>query len=338
MSDTSLLTREAAEAPDRVARMLAENAGLARNLATGRPQIVVTCARGSSDHAAAGLRFAAQAWLGVPAFDVQPGLASVYDMPLDLSGALFIAVSQSGQSPDLLSAADWARRNGARTLALVNAPDAPLAAACDAALPVGAGEERSVAATKSFLCSAAAGLQLLAELAGTDAARRTVAALPDLLAKAAALDWQVMIPPLAEAETAYVIGRGPGLGVAQEMALKFKECCVLHAEAVSAAEIMHGPFQMLSAGLPVLALGQRDASEISLRNTLGRIAGQGTPSLVALDGYAGAGALPVVSEADSLTAPLAALQSFYGAIGALAAARGHDPDRPALLRKVTETT
>lgn len=339
--DRSLLAQEAAEAPERVAAMLAANAAqvaeIAARLRRAPPRMVVTCARGSSDHAAACIRFAVQRHLGIPAFDLAPSMASVYGARLDLSGALFLAVSQSGQSPDLVRAASWAREAGALALAVVNSPQSDLARASDGVIDIAAGPEASVAATKSYIASVAAGLQLVAAAGDTAELRHAVESLPEVLGRAAALDWSALMPALAPADSAYVAGRGPGFGIVQEMALKMKECCVLHAEAVSAAEIMHGPFQMLRGGLPVLAIGQGDESAESLRAMLARVAGQGVAMLVAMPGYEGPGALPVVEGAAPLVAPLAALQSFYGAVGALAEARGHDPDRPALLAKVTET-
>lgn len=335
------MEREALEAPQRVEKMLAANRAQTRSLGARllrrRPSMIITCARGSSDHAAACFRFAMQSLLRVPAFDMSPSIASVYDVDLDLEGALFILVSQSGKSPDMIRAASWAKENGAITLALVNTTDSDLARACDEVIDIGAGPETSVAATKSFICSVAAGLQIACEAGDDAAALKAVDALPDVLGRAVELDWSPLLEALGHPEHAYVVGRGPSLGIAQEMALKLKETSVLHAEAFSAAEIMHGPLQLLTKPIPVLVLSQDDGSAASTQDLLTKLSGTRANVIVAKSGHTGKNALPVLESLHPLVAPLAALQSFYGVAGALARQRGHDPDQPSLLKKITET-
>jgi glucosamine--fructose-6-phosphate aminotransferase (isomerizing) len=212
-----------------------------------------------------------------------------------MQGALFVAISQSGKSPDLLRNAEIAKAGGAHVLALVNVADSPLAKLADTVLPLHAGPENSVAATKSYLCSLAALLQLTARWSGDAKLLVAVNALPEAMRAAWAQDWSPLVSGLRLARHMFVLGRGLGLGAAQEAALKFKETCGLHAEAFSSAEVKHGPMAIVGPDFPVLASPHPAC----------------TPILTA--------------------------QAFYGAVNALAVARGFDPDVPPHLNKVTET-
>src|SRR4029077_14707969 len=163
----------------------------------------------------------------------------------DLSGTVMLAISQSGASPDLLAAVASARAAGARIVALVNAESSPLAQLADDLLPLHAGPERSVAATKSYIASLAALAQLVASWSEDHELTAALRETPALLARAWQLDWSAAVARLVTATNLYVIGRGIGLGVAQGAALKFKEACGLHAEALSAAELRHGPMALV---------------------------------------------------------------------------------------------
>lgn len=337
----TLMAREAAEAPARIAAMMAANAdlaaGLAARLRDRPPRLIMTCARGSSDHAATYLQFLSHVQLGLPAMSLAPSIASVYAADIVLDDVLFVVISQSGQSPDLVAGARWAARHGAHVVAIVNAEDSPVAAAAHNVIPLHAGAEKSVAATKSFLGSLAAILQLVAAMKQDDALDLAVSSLAGDLKKAAALDWSAAIPMFAGAQNAFVVGRGQGFGAAAEMALKFKETSAIHAEAVSSAEIMHGPLGLLQAGLPILLVGQNDATLDSMRKLAALLKEKGASVCAACEGIAGISALPVVPGLNPAVAPLAAVQSFYRFASDLALARGFDPDQPEHLRKVTET-
>jgi glucosamine--fructose-6-phosphate aminotransferase (isomerizing) len=267
---------------------------------------------------------------------VGPSIASVYGGPLALAGGLFVVVSQSGRSPDLLRLTEVARRGGALVVGFVNDECAPLAGLCDVALPLCAGAETSVAATKSFLLSGLAFLQLVAHWSADPALRDAVAAFPGALGAASRLDWWPALADLAGATSLYVLGRGTGLGAAAEIALKLKETCRLHAEAFSTAEVLHGPLALVDRGFPVLVVGQDDDSAATTRSVAARLVALGADVRSALD-VAGATRLPVPSGVPPAIAPLCQVQSFYLAVHRLAAARGLDPDAPAHLRKVTET-
>ena len=301
-----------------------------------KPSFVVTCARGSSDHAAAYGNYLIETRLGLPVASIGPSVASVYKAPLKLERALFIAVSQSGRSPDLLRLTEAALGGGAYVVSLVNDEDSPLAKMADLYIPLCAGKETSVAATKSYLTAAFAFLQLVAHWQDDEALKRHALATPGWLAEAAQLDWNPALQLLLKAQGLYVIGRGLGTGAAAEMALKFKETCRLHAEAFSAAEVIHGPLELAGPDFPAIVLTQQDETAASSGAVIRRLLDLKAPVL-STDAVEGTIALPTVAELPPEVAPLAAVQSFYMAVHQLATARGRNPDRPAHLLKVTET-
>src|SRR3981189_2113789 len=236
--------REAAQAPEAVRQQLQANAErmarLSERLRQAPPRAVVTCARGSSDHAATFARYLIETRLGLLTSSAAPSVSSVYAARPDLAGAMVLAISQSGASPDLLAAVSSARAAGAHIVALGNAQDSPLAQLADDLIPLCAGTERSVAATKSYIASLAA----IVPLVGGGARAAPPAAAPPrraLRGRAWQLDWSAAVTHLTPANNLYVIGRGLGLAIAQEAALKLKETCGLHAEAGTAPELRHGP-------------------------------------------------------------------------------------------------
>ena len=326
----------AALAHGQLARCAAGFAELGARLRRAPPRFVVTCARGSSDHAASYGKYLIETELGRAVASVGPSIASIYHGPLALADSLFVVVSQSGRSPDLLRLTEAARRGGALVVGFVNDERAPLAALCDVALPLCAGPEVSVAATKSFLLSGLAFLQLAAHWSGNRALLDAVAAFPGALDAASRLDWWPALADLAGASSLYVLGRGTGLGAAAEIALKLKETCRLHAEAFSTAEVVHGPLALIDRGFPVLVVGQDDDSAAATRGVVARLVELGAGVRSALD-VPGTVRLPVPAGVPPAVAPLCQVQSFYLAVHRLAAARGLDPDAPAHLRKVTET-
>lgn len=335
------MSSEAAEtadvARDQIARCGEAFAELGKDLRRRPPRFVVTCARGSSDHAATYGKYLVETTVGHVVASVGPSVASIYDTPhLQLEGALFIAVSQSGKSPDLLRLTEAARGAGAFVVGFVNDEESPLAALSDHCFPLCAGRERSVAATKSHVLSALAFLQLVAHWSEKKALRDAIDKLPDALAAARAIDWWPALSSLAGATNMLVLGRGIGLGAALEMALKLKETCRLHAEGLSSAEAIHGPLALVRKGFPVLVLGQDDASAESTKRAIRRLVDLGADVHSVLE-VTGAQPLPVVAGLPAAISPLCQMQSFYMAVPRLAAARGLDPDAPAHLSKVTET-
>jgi glutamine---fructose-6-phosphate transaminase (isomerizing) len=333
---STLMAAEIAEAPGALTRFFdAESANLRKIGARLRelsPAYAVTCARGSSDNTAGYFKYLSEILAGVPVASVGPSVASIYKAPLRFKGAVVVSVSQSGKSPDIVALQARAREAGAFAVAIVNDASSPLATEADAVLPLHAGPEKSVAATKTCLSSAAVLAALLAEWHQDKALQEGVRALPQAFEAALSADWSAALPVFEKAQSAYVIGRGPAFPIAQEAALKLKETAVLHAEAYSGAEVMHGPLQLVEAGFPVLAFRPPDAAFAAMGEAIERMRGAGATVFVA-----GGDGLPFKSSSHPLLDPLAMLVSFYGLAEKVARGRGHDPDRPSRLRKVTET-
>jgi len=295
------------------------------------PRLVAICARGSSNHAAAFFKYATETQLGLPVVAIGPSIASVYQTPLRLQGAVMLVISQSGRSPDLLAMAKAAQQGGAKIISIVNDADSPAAEMADLTIPLQAGPEKSVAATKSCIASMAAGLAVLADWSRDRALGDAVAELPNALRAAVAADWWEMVAPFVAARSALIIGRGIGYPVAMEAALKLKETACLHAEPYSAAEVLHGPIQIVQPGFPVLLFRQRDAAGDSLDHCAKRLADAGARVFVA--GAGGVGAkdfahLPVASSGHPAAELLSAMVTCYATVDRIARARGFDPDTP----------
>jgi len=306
---------------------------IGRRLRASPPAAVVTCARGSSDHAATYAKYLIETMTGTPTASAALSIASLYDAPAVAGNRLCLAISQSGKSPDLLAAVEQQRDAGAFVVALVNAEDSPLAALADVVIPLSAGVERSVAATKSYIASLAAIAALVAAWTEDAALENALTALPGQLAEAFALDWSPAIGAFKGATNLFVLGRGYGLGAAQEAALKFKETSGLHAESFSAAEVRHGPMAIVGDSFHVLALGGTDRAAAGVRSVADEFRGRGATVLLA---DPAGGDLPAIAAHPAIE-PILLIQSFYRMASALALARGRNPDSPPHLNKVTET-
>jgi glucosamine--fructose-6-phosphate aminotransferase (isomerizing) len=341
----TLMFVEAAEAAAVIRRQLSANratmTGLGETLRKMQPRAVVTIGRGSSDHAATFAQYLIETRLGVLTSSAAPSVSSLYKATPEMEGVACLAISQSGQSPDLIGAIEGAKAAGAFVIALVNDETSPVAQLADAVAPLGAGAELSVAATKSYLASLSAIVQLVACWTEDDVLLSALAELPELMAQAWTQDWSAGVDLLREANNLYVVGRGLGFAVAQEAALKFKETCGLHAEAFSSAEVRHGPMALVGRGFPVLAFSQNDQSRTGVDDLVTEFVGRGADILLA-GGDTGLASRPGVRRLPSLGAhpviePILYVQSFYRMVNDLALARGFDPDRPPHLNKVTET-
>jgi glucosamine--fructose-6-phosphate aminotransferase (isomerizing) len=341
MNDPTHMRREIAEIPEAAARLL--NGGGKALEAAGKgirdldPSFVISVARGSSDHAASFLKYAVELTAGIPVASVGPSVASIYGANLRLAGSLCLTISQSGKSPDIVAMAAQAKAGGALTVALTNTPDSPLARASDYPIDILAGPERSVAATKTFVNSALAGLVLMAHCTDDADLLAALRRLPEQFRQAIDCDWMEIAAALEDAPSLFILGRGPSYAIASEAALKFKETCGMHAEAYSAAEVMHGPLALVGPGFPVLALAARDASEASVAETSDALAAKGAAVFATSRRTAQARMLPHVATGHPLTDPLPLIVSFYAFVESFARRRGLDPDQPRNLRKVTET-
>lgn len=315
----------------------------ARWLADQRPSIVRLVGHGSSDAAAA---------FGMYAFGLLPGWTAVrdsisllvyYDARIDLTDSVVIALSQSGQTPDVVNYVERARTQGARTIALTNEPSSELARAAGISLPLAAGTERSVAASKTYLNTLAA----IALLAGLCAGRGPATAnalqvVADLLAaELQTLERSVTEVSLAFAYVGrmYVIGRGPEIATAREIALKLKETCRVAAEPLTATDLVHGPVATLDALFPVWVIASRDAGLPVVLEAAER-ARAARATLLASGSAAGdvegaAHVLPVPEPPSPLFGPLLSVVPGQLFAATLARAKGLDPDHPEGLTKVT---
>jgi glutamine---fructose-6-phosphate transaminase (isomerizing) len=300
------------------------------------PRAVVTCARGSSDHAATFAKYLIEAYTGVLTSSAAPSVSSVYEASTNLRDAVCLAISQSGKSPDLISAVNKARESGAMVLAICNTAESPLMKIAHYAIDIHAGPETSVAATKSYIGSLSAIVHVIASWTEDRSLFNALQAAPSQLEQSWEADWSDAVARLKAATNMFVVGRGFGLGIAQEAALKLKETCGLHAEAFSAAEVQHGPMALVREGFPVLAFSQNDDTRSSVETVARQFAQRGAQVLLAGGIAKDAVSLPVI-DAHPVISPMLMIASFYRMAEALARAREFDPDVPPHLRKVTET-
>jgi glucosamine--fructose-6-phosphate aminotransferase (isomerizing) len=346
----TLMEQEAFEAPLVIEKQLQENEKifqqLAKHLKARPPTFAMTIARGSSDHACTFAKYLLETQLGLVTASGAPSTLTLYNSRLHLKNALVIGISQSGKSPDICEMMTAAKNEGAITVALVNNVDSPLAKMVDFLIPLHAGEEKAVAATKSYLASLAALIQLTAHITEDPLLLTALKKLPAALQLTLEEDWSAILTELKSADDILVLARGYGFPIAQEAALKFKEILSLHAEAFSSAEVLHGPFGLIKKDFPLLMFTQNDASlsgmlELAKKSTAlgakvllsthkGLVS---TEELKKITPYL----LSLPTSLHPICDPLMAIQAFYPAAARLAIQQGFNPDAPANLKKVTET-
>jgi glucosamine--fructose-6-phosphate aminotransferase (isomerizing) len=335
------MLEEAVSAADCVALQLSNDveryAELGRKLRSTSFNSAVTVARGSSDHASSYLAYLIMSRMGRLVTSLPMSLITLYKSPLVTQGTLAVAISQSGQSPDVVEPIRYFRDGGATTVALVNDAASPLAQAAEWTMPLHAGKEQSVAATKSFITSLVAGARLVAEWQNDAELKEGIAALPDALRVAAQADWSKAIDVLAPARNIMVVGRGISFPVALEAALKFKETSALQAEAFSGAEIKHGPMALIDEGYPLVIFATRGPTQAGLVALAEEMRGRGARVLLAAPSDIASRDLTLPVAATPDLDPIVAIQAFYVMAAKLSKARGLDPDRPRHLSKVTKT-
>ncbi|MBB5458910.1 SIS domain-containing protein [Paraburkholderia sp. Cpub6] len=312
-------------------------AALAAKLAQQPRHVALTVARGSSDHAASYFASLTMSRLGVPVASLPMSVATLQQAPLQVRDQLALAFSQSGKSPDLVGTMNALRAAGALTVAAVNAPSSPLADACEWNLPLVAGPELSVAATKSYIAMLSISAQLVAHWQNDAELLDGLNTLPDALERAGRLDWSMAVNELRGIERMIVIGRGLGLAIAQEAALKLKETSGIQAEAFSSAEVRHGPMELIDRDYPLLVFAPRGPEQAGLLQLAHDMSARGARVLLAAPDDVAQASLPLVATAHAALDPIAAILSFYVMAADLAAARGRNPDAPRHLNKVTET-
>ena len=338
---TSMMLKEAVSAADCVARQLENDveryAELGRKLRSTNFDTALTIARGSSDHAANYCAYLIMARMGRVVASLPMSLITLNKAPIITRDTLAISISQSGQSPDVVEPIRYFRDGGATTVALVNDITSPLAGAAEWAMPLHAGKEQSVAATKSFIASLVAGARLVAQWQNDPELQDGLAALPDSLRRATEVDWTTALDVLTPARNIMVVGRGISFPIALESALKFKETSALQAEAFSGAEIKHGPMALIEDGYPLLIFATRGPTQASVLQLAAEMRGRGAKVLLAAPADVAERDLTLPTAATPDLDPIVAVQAFYIMAAHLAKARGMDPDRPRHLSKVTKT-
>ncbi len=338
--------QEIRQQPEVAERLIREGWPEARRIAEDvrrfQPTLAVLAARGSSDNAARYGQYLLGAFAGLPAALATPSLFTFYRRPPRLDRAWVIGISQSGRSPDIVEVVQEARRQGGWTLAITNDPASPLAAAAHAVLPLRAGEERAVAATKTYTAQLIALAMLAAAWAEDPAMREDLQRLPEAIAQAleteeaareaAAFWWR--------AAHGVVIGRGFNYATAFEVALKLKELTHIVAEPYSSADFLHGPIALVEPGFPVFLIASGPTFRFEMER-LARMLRERAAHLTlcsedpALRALAGVG-IPLPPVPEWLSPAVAVIPGQWFAV-ILARLRGLDPDQPRGLQKVTET-
>jgi glutamine---fructose-6-phosphate transaminase (isomerizing) len=342
----SWLETELREQPESLDRLLARQGQRAREIAgvfaADDVRYVVIASRGSSSNAARYAQYLLGRAHRVPVMFATPSLYTIYEQPPRLEGAVVLGISQSGASPDVTSVLAEARRQGRPTVAITNATDSPLAREADWVLPLEAGDEHAVAATKTYLNSLGAIAMLFAGVDGP-VAERELAAMPELLRVQIALSFETApsLDEYADAIGATVVARGVNYGTAFEIALKIRELSGLVVEAYSPADLLHGPIAGIRPGWPVIVVAPTGPARPSVEDLVRPLRERGARIIAVSDVAAvlrrAQTKLPLVPRVPEWLSPLTA--AIPGQLTALRLAqqRGFDLDRPEGLAKVTLT-
>ena len=339
----AVMAAEIAEQPLTLARLLdhgrAPIEAAAEAVRAANPRFVLLAARGTSDHAALYAKYLIETKLGVPVGLASPSTLTVYGTRPNLTDVLWIAVSQSGGSPDLVESTQRAREGGALTLAVTNAAASPLAEAADLNIDVMAGPEKAVAATKSYTSELLALWLLVESWSGGDLTRAGV--IPDRAREIVERADGIRVAPRYRfVERLVTTGRGYAYPTAREAALKLMETSYLAAHAFSSADLMHGPLAMIDEDRPVIAVVPFGPGGGAMQPVLDRLAERGADLMVVGDGSRAPQAADVIwlpSDVAEDLAPVLQIIPLQQLAYAMAIARGYDPDAPRGLRKVTET-
>ena len=351
------MRREIGQIPAVVARVLGEAPHDLRELAAAvrgaRPRFAVIAARGTSDHAANYAQYLMEIHLGLPTGLAKPSVTTIYRRPLRWRGGLLLAISQSGQSPDIVAVVAAARAAGALTVAITNHPDSPLGEAAEHVLPCRAGRELAVPATKTYVAQLAVVAALVEAIKPSTDLAHGLASLPGVLRStlrvtdrwlagddgAKSAPGPAAVTAFARANRALVVSRGYNLATALELALKFKETCGLFAEAYSTADFAHGPVVLAGPRIPVLAIRPDGPMGGLVDETLAQTGARGGLPVV----IGGAevrdrdGALALPFDLPEALTPIVYAVPGQLLVEATARRRGISPDAPPGLGKVTRT-
>jgi glucosamine--fructose-6-phosphate aminotransferase (isomerizing) len=342
----SWLEAELREQPAALARLIDKQAVQAREIAEmfsrDDVQYVVIASRGSSSNVARYAQYLLGRAHRVPVMFATPSLYTIYEQPPRLAGAAVIGISQSGASPDVVAVLAEARRQGRPTVALTNVVDSPLAREADAVLPLEAGDERAVAATKTYINSLGAIALLFAATDGP-IAEAELQQMPDVLRQQIELSLETApaLDEYADAVGATVVARGVNYGTAFEIALKIRELSGLVVEAYSPADLMHGPIAAIRVGWPVIVVAPTGPARPSVEDLVLPLRDRGARIIAVSDVSAvlrrAQTRLPLVPRVPEWLSPLTAVIPGQLTALRLAQLRGLDIDRPVGLNKVTLT-
>lgn len=328
----TLMEQEAKQTPQVIEQQLKNNKATAQSIAQKLQQLaptnVMIIGRGSSDHAGVFGKYLIEVEAGIPVSSAAPSVSSVYNKQLKLDRSFVIVISQSGRSPDILAQAKMAKDAGAYCVALVNDETSPLGEIVDDVLPLSAGAEISVAATKSYLATLSALLQLTAYWTDNQILVSALNSLPEALQSMIESAPQLTPESIEGVKNLVVLGRGLGFAVSKEMALKLKEVASIHAESFSSAEFLHGPVTLVEQGLAVINCQVFDESLQAHQEQITEVRHRGA-SVVDIK--------QTDNEIHPRLAPLIVLQRFYLDVANVAVYRGFNPDEPKGLKKVTRT-
>lgn len=339
-----LMAKEIAEQPEVLARILDSGVSgirtAASDIAAAKPRFVLLAARGTSDHAALYGKYLIETLLGWPAGLASPSTMTAYGARPDMRDVLFVGVSQSGGSPDLVESLRTARECGALTLAVTNAPASPLAAEAQLHIDVLAGPEKAVAATKSYTAELLALYLLIDALRGGDGSATSGLVEAAQHAVADVEPVRAASKRFAGVERLVVTGRGYAYPTAREAALKLMETSYVAAQAFSGADLLHGPMAMLQEGSAVIAVAPGGVGGTALAPVLDRLVELGTNLAVVgntLEANENIAHIPLPTGLAEEVSPIVEIIPLQILARELAVARGYDPDAPRGLRKVTET-
>jgi len=338
-------TREIAQV---VERQYQDNGAILESIATAikrlNPPFLMTIARGSSDHAASFLQYLFGKELGLICASVPPSLTSLYDADLKVNGAVAIAISQSGASPDICHTLQRVKENGALTIALTNHPNSPLAKIADFVIPLQAGKEQSVAASKTYMASIFAIVHLLSFIKPEINLQKALENLPNQLIQNIHIDFSRDLAWFQKEPNLIIIARGLLYPIAQEAALKCKETCQIHAEPFSAAEFQHGPMALVQENFPLIIFAQHDETQAGVFDLSEKLTRLGAKTLLVCDEKdipqdraIASHYLSLIADTHPALLPILYIQAFYFFVAELALKKNRDPDNPTHLQKITKT-
>jgi glucosamine--fructose-6-phosphate aminotransferase (isomerizing) len=342
---TTFLEQEIHSQPEVIARLLDREAERVGQIVAQLPacDYALIAARGTSDHAATYAKYAWAALGRLPVALATPSLHTLYNTPPRMNSALVVGISQSGQSPDIVSVLEEGRRQGRPTLAITNDGASPLAATADHVIELHAEVERSVAATKTYTAQLAVMALLAAAWSGKPELLDELRRLPEALAAtlAGAADLARRAERYRYIDQCVVIARGYNYATAMELALKLKELTYVQAIAYSSADFRHGPIATISEGLPSILIMPSDDALDDMLDLARDLQSRGAELLIASDDPSALALattpLPLAGGLPEWLSPLAAIVPGQILALHLTLAKGFDPDRPRGLRKVTRT-